>query len=665
MLDRYDHNLLLDYLEGELDAGQRAQLEAALKDDPELAGLLDAIAGDRELLRSMPRQEVPAELSHDLTQVLERRMLMDESLGEAGPIPIARGRALPTEQVQRGSGWRRVAGLTGLAASVAIAAGLVVYLLPNDPLQNTANRLAQTPGDGAGAGTDEHLVAEDIEGGAHAEDNATTGRALAATLERDDTLNQFARTLGADPTPAPAAGATAGRIDPASDPERIARVEENLTDAAAITPEPADAPAIRRDELARVSAEHNAVGIASIQPQMQLVLFTEEPRLSREQLVAHCVANGIPIVKGDANLNGRKRKDQVIANQAQRAGDDPGPDAQSDDLPADGNYALLINDTQLDNLVYSFNNNDVIDTEALGQRGAIATQAAVVEQLPANNAPDQLAEHAPGQDAPQPGGFDLKDAVSNTVPYEAPKANNNPNPAIQLYLPEDLGSSYANTRNRDNFQYEQRRNAYNTQALNNIAPDKLALDKEEAEPAEKRDASLVAEATQPADPIADQDLSDPLAKDRSTIGTAEADHLPNKLAERIAQPTPAQPLLDPLRSNWLAPHLPLSETTLILNWRLDTAAQPARLVPIQIMTAPAEAVQSLRRLQQVQQAAEQFKREQAPTQDLAAEAQPNADPADESESDAQAADEADEADALEEDDTIDKGEGSDEAEEAR
>jgi len=73
-------------------------------------------------------------------------MLLDESLGQTGPIPIARNRGLPSEPA-RGRGWGRVAGLTGLAASVAIAAGVVVYMLEY-PLQQTANRMADQPGQG-------------------------------------------------------------------------------------------------------------------------------------------------------------------------------------------------------------------------------------------------------------------------------------------------------------------------------------------------------------------------------------------------------------------------------------------------------------------------------------------------------------------------------------
>ena len=47
MLDRYDQDLLLDYLEDELDADRRAQLDKMLAEDPQLAGLLHEMALDR------------------------------------------------------------------------------------------------------------------------------------------------------------------------------------------------------------------------------------------------------------------------------------------------------------------------------------------------------------------------------------------------------------------------------------------------------------------------------------------------------------------------------------------------------------------------------------------------------------------------------------------
>jgi len=653
MLDRYDHDLLLDYLEGELDADQRAQLDAALKDDPQLAALLRAMSDDRELLRSLPREQVPGEISQDLTQALERKMLLDDSADEIGPIPIARGRGLPT-QPPRQRGWGRVVGLTGLAAAVAIAAGVVVFQLP-DPLVQTANQLADRLENGQ---------ADESDRAATAPENDDTTPAPAATenntADRNDRLGPLARAL-ITPPDNPAADRA-----PAADEPGVALGEalSNTNGLARNTPERRSAPAdgaARGNDPAWLAAEPQTVAISTMQPRQQLVLYAEEPDRVREQLVNFCIANGIPIVEAEDPTAAQTKEDEASAapeNEArERAEQTPPADPQADPEadPRRGNesrprrnVALLINRQQLSELVYGFNNDLAITPDKTG-RAVLDTQAAVVQPLGKAGATDRLADHNPDEDADPKPGFDLNKALSNTVAYEAPAAGEAQ--AIQLYLPRDLGSDYANRVNGDNFIQEQRRNTFYDsarlaraeaptparpgEAASNdaaeaadgatlgIRPEREVADPA-ADPAEKAQAPPVAEPAEKASDAgghtaaraesetdakdtapAEQAEAEPDAEAEAEAGSAATDVAAADAArpggERLRYAEPAPPL-DRSRNNWLAPHLPLTDTTLILNWRLDTEADPAELVPIQIKQAPADQVRSLRRQQQARPA---------------------------------------------------------------
>ena len=599
MLDRYDQDLLLDYLEGELDSDQRAQLEEALKEDPQLAALLQAMADDRELLRSLPREEMPAELSHDLTHTLERKMLLDDSMDDIGPIPIARNRGLPSEPT-RGRGWGRVVGLTGLAASVAVAAGVVVFML-EDPLAQTANRLADQP-----------AAEQDAVEAAEAVDESV------ATTE-DIVRNLTGGELGVSETPSDSTA-----IRGVTDPKVTLNVPSD-TERPAPSTTPSAKPPVGTESLAWV-AQPQTVAISAIQPRQQLVLFTEAPEISREQLVNHCIANGIPIV--EAEDNNVVTRDEA-ARELDKQSDQPQADANTI-VRADTNYALLINERQLNSLVESFNNDAAIALTDNGNRATFNSQAALVTEYNSAVPGDQLSDSPAPKDPTRPPGFDLNDAVSNTTPYEQPASKSQSQ--YRLSLPQDLGSPYANGRNADNFIVEQRRNAYASRSIDaaaeaDVEANKLAENKKEQsdtvggqasrgaikpeiDPEPKASAGpdlAVKQEKTKSEPSAEggfgADAPD-LVEGEGLKGAERSENPPSEVAElSLTDPnkSKAKPgsRLDPARRNWLSPHLPMTDATLILNWRLDTPAEPAELVPIQIKQAPADQVRSLRRQQQL------------------------------------------------------------------
>lgn len=77
MLDRYDHNLILDYIEGDLSPSERAGFEQLLVQDRELQVLVDAMIADRQLLREMPLEQAPRDVMERVQQRMERNMLLD------------------------------------------------------------------------------------------------------------------------------------------------------------------------------------------------------------------------------------------------------------------------------------------------------------------------------------------------------------------------------------------------------------------------------------------------------------------------------------------------------------------------------------------------------------------------------------------------------------
>jgi len=576
MLDRYDQDLLLDYLEGELDDDRRAQLDALLAEDPQLGALLEALSADRAALRALPREQAPADLTHDVTQSLERRMLLDDDAVDTGPMPIARGRDLPGEPTG-GLRWGRIAGLSALAASVALAAGIVVITLGPDPLTRTAESLAdgedETESTDATTGTpstESDALANTGPSEPKPDANAARQPERFAAGAPPDTADRVRRSPGGDPAP----GAVAAR-------SAIDRERERAEAEAARAANPA--VATRPD-----TAPQPAAALAVADLRQQLVLFTEEPELTREQLVAYCVTNGIPIVQTNLPTNA----DDAETNNGKQ-------DVHAAQAPLiDANYALLVDEPTLNKLLLTMNDNAPDDAVAV-KRNRLSNQAAVLTDI----APGQFDQAAALTDT-------TDDRPTTDAPESQPDTPANP---IELRLPGDLGSSYANSLNKYNFDAEQQRNTGNYQADQAVAEgtradsplqrealdqappaaqQKAAFDKHEAQP----DATEQAEhAVRPQDATSNQpaDALEEAADDAQPEEGAIAE------VDRILAPQP-EPTLDPTRGNWLAPHLPLANTTPILNWRRDQEQRKAQLVPILIQRAPTEQVNSVRLQQQAQ-----------------------------------------------------------------
>lgn len=568
MLDRYDQDLLLDYLEGELDAGRRVQLDAMLAEDPELAALLHEMARDRDALRSLAQAEAPSDLVHDVTNTLERRMLLDDAVDETAPIPLSRGRALAGEPT-RSISWGRVVGLTGLAASVALAAGILVITF-DDTLERTANEFAaSTPADTEEVDEESAVVDDAID--------ETVAEGIAARVQPDHTDGApgIVPKLATDPPADLLAG-----IDNAHG--RTPAAPEATPDLGPIADSAGGQPT-------ETLALRSTAAISAIQPRQQLVLFSESPEVSLEQLIEFCVANGIPVVEPDQQARVAENRDLQF-NPDPGLAEDVNEDTQADEPIAD--YALLINETQLDKLVQDLNDNVAIDPSKLGKGSLISNQAALLADLPEaayrSDPVDQDVNRA-----------NVKDVAAGSEQQNTFTAQQ----AIQLNSP-DLGSPYANTRNAYNLQTQQQ--AGYSQPL---APLTATRDSEGAR-ASVGGNSGVATAPQP-----EAELAAPNSVDReSDKSLAEADRvdsakekLKDDAAEQKAQDkieaTRRKRSIDPTRGNWLSAHLPVADTTpLLLDRRANHTDQPTKLVPVMIQRAEPDKVNTLRLRQQVEYA---------------------------------------------------------------
>ena len=580
MLDRYDQDLLLDYLEDELDADRRAQLEGMLTEDPELAALLTEMAQDRAALRSVPQAEAPAGLVHDATHAMERRMLLDDTAQDTGPIPLSRGRALATEPTRNVS-WGRVVGLTGLAASVALAAAVLVIMF-DDPLERTANELADNlPTETEDTDVDTNPVAGDLALAKPTDKNA------ALTHQSGSTDESLSAALASSPTD-----------------DAVQKSAEQLNESLILVDDPrhagtpgSDASREKaRDALtqAPVLALQPTAAISAIQSEQQLVLFSDSPEVSLEQLVGFCIDNGIPVVQSDPISNSpdnRVEFDQAVVRQAPFA---PNDERQAN---ADNNgteYALLINEPQLNALVTNLNTINIDPTRA-GKAALISNQAALLTDLPENRA--QRHHHERDESTLDEQGWGHDAQPSQPIAQRQTR---------QLRSP-DLGSADTNRRNNDNLQAQQQAN-YNRTAQSSTAADPLttAPVRPEQNPNKDDVAQTNIEGVSPAveEMLPETDKADhkAQAETRNAYQLDIGDDQVAPVTDAFRLEKAKQNLaIAPARGNWLSPHLPLANTTpLLLSWRGQQVDLATKLVPITIQRAETDKVNMMRMRQQVE-----------------------------------------------------------------
>jgi hypothetical protein len=111
---------LCDYIEGELDAAGKAEIEQHLQSHPEHRELIAHLMQQRTLLRGLPRDAAPSDIADMLNGQLEREALLGQPIEYDKPIATI--------------GARRWPGLSAVAAILLLTAGLaavVYYVLPS------------------------------------------------------------------------------------------------------------------------------------------------------------------------------------------------------------------------------------------------------------------------------------------------------------------------------------------------------------------------------------------------------------------------------------------------------------------------------------------------------------------------------------------------------
>jgi hypothetical protein len=167
MIDRYDPELLLDYVEGELPDDRRQRVEALLAEDPKLATLLAGMQRDRTALRGLPEATPPHDLAEASLAQLERHLLLDAPPADAAP-PVA----APVHRLRLGP----LLSYGSLAAVLVLVGAVVFWSLgPGGTTERRGDLATADPRPGIGL-ADAPLRAqrEAVGNGTESPDGATT-----------------------------------------------------------------------------------------------------------------------------------------------------------------------------------------------------------------------------------------------------------------------------------------------------------------------------------------------------------------------------------------------------------------------------------------------------------------------------------------------------------
>lgn len=141
MVERYDEQLFLEYVEGELPHDKRLAFENQMLQDPRLRNLVAQMVLDRHRLRTMPDEQPPAHLMDVVHERLERSMLLGDR-----PAPNAQIHTAQTGQLR----WRRIGVLVGMAAMFALVASVflttLVSLSQETPMSDMGSGTLLPPG---------------------------------------------------------------------------------------------------------------------------------------------------------------------------------------------------------------------------------------------------------------------------------------------------------------------------------------------------------------------------------------------------------------------------------------------------------------------------------------------------------------------------------------
>lgn len=359
MTDRYDQDMILGYVEGELDDSQREAFEATLAQDHELRNLVSQMKLDRENLRRLGVTPAPVGLIDQVMQAQERAELLGDP---EAPEP------LPLKMPVNPHKLRRVLAYSGIAAVLLLSAALVVpTLMPSGLLyrpaqfaingsttESTDIATSDAGSDLAGARIDEDSVYDQAATRPimplKADDSRTISKDAVATESTEEKSEQ-PKTTFADASPSQTEGLTVEQ--PASVGSSLALVEPG-DPLDAVTPEadliggvdiaedvtPADTalaesalaktePINEADEAEPTTATFAAVvddrhervptavhdpfmgydndDVSTVTSRTQLLVNASSPTLARRDIRDWAIANSVHIVEEPAADSIRRR----------------------------------------------------------------------------------------------------------------------------------------------------------------------------------------------------------------------------------------------------------------------------------------------------------------------------------------------------------------------
>src|SRR3954452_5147721 len=144
---------LAAYVDGELDAADRAEIEQHLKTNPEHRKLIEELRVAREYLRELPREQAPADVAEMLNAQLERAALLGD-VELVGP-----GGAGSSMRISRWPQFRAVAAILLLTLGLA---GLIYWVLPSPKATPQQVAVVTPDSNGSAAGALRSVSPDDV-----------------------------------------------------------------------------------------------------------------------------------------------------------------------------------------------------------------------------------------------------------------------------------------------------------------------------------------------------------------------------------------------------------------------------------------------------------------------------------------------------------------------
>ncbi|HZL36603.1 MAG TPA: hypothetical protein VFC78_14885 [Tepidisphaeraceae bacterium] len=409
---------LAAFIDGELGADERAEIEALLARKPQYRPLLAELGRTRDLLRTLPRETAPPELAEAFNTQLERSVLLD-------------GAGQYDEPRMRVGAWPKILARAAIFLMIVGLAAAVYLELPNHPFPRIAGITpGHSPSQAAsqpGSRTDDEAIdggSELGKAGAHgdraieANPGGPQGPDRNARLSRAGNIEAMKNAVGSPAAAGPGAGVNAAppaapdpldalANDVSQDPG-VQQLLDNPTEPAQVNNKQAAAdtnavvmvvrssdPAQARNEVAAFLSRNNIAYQAAPAP-VELALNSAISQNSVQALASQNDATGI-----QEGLNARQRR--ATTRMAKGDTEDRGlPKKDANESAAAANTAQSTrdysNESGSDNSPKPARNENTNETTLAQKAGGPGTGGGLADQRPSGAAPPAAATSgaAPG-----------------------------------------------------------------------------------------------------------------------------------------------------------------------------------------------------------------------------------------------------------------------------